>query len=747
MDEPFTKTTALMRAPSGEIITQFDLHQAEKASLIKYDILSVEALDKIHNCLDLLQEYGYIIPKKTLKETYESVIGIYNIERDEPKMWQMVWNHEITSLFQMEQQSGIQGIAAMLPTSVDDLAILNSAIRLMAQEKGGEIPVQKLARFKSNSCDWDSELAYYGLGKREKETLEPIVGISYGLCIAQEQFMQLVQLPELGGFDLTWADKLRKSIAKKNPAEYDKLTHEFFEVTKEKGCNENLCKYVWNVLIAMSKGYGFNQSHTLAYSLIALQEMNLAYKFPIIFWNTACLISDAGGAQASEAADKDIEEIQSSDIIYEYDIEDFDAESDDEEEIEGEETATTAKKKKTRTANFGKIAAAIGKMKSAGIKISSPDINDSTFTFSPDIENNTIRFGLSGITRVGRDLICLIIANRPYSSIEDFLSKVKINKPQMVNLIKAGAFDKFGASRKEVMDTYIRLISDQKKRITLQNMKMLIDFNLLPEELDFQKRVFNFNKYLKHFKDGEYYLVDDIALAFLDKNYNIDDLYPTDEGMKIKQVVWDKIYKKEMDPVRDYIKAYSEELLTNLNNRLISDTWNKYCLGSISKWEMDAVSCYFHSHELENTDLYYHNIVDYFDLPENPEIERVIPIKGKQVPLFRIVRIAGTVLDRDKSKKTVTLLTTSGVVTVKIYGEVFSYYDKQISERGADGKKHVIEKSWFSRGTKIIVTGVRMGDSFLAKKYARTPYHLVERISDIVSGELVVNSERIGGDN
>lgn len=69
--------------------------------------------------------------------------------------------------------------------------------------------------------------------------------------------MQLVQLPELGGFDLTWADKLRKSIAKKNPAEYEKLTEEYFKTVKEKNLDRALCTYVWNVLIAMSKGYGF----------------------------------------------------------------------------------------------------------------------------------------------------------------------------------------------------------------------------------------------------------------------------------------------------------------------------------------------------------------------------------------------------------------------------------------------------------------------------------------------------------
>lgn len=746
VDEPFTKSAALMKAPSGEIITQFDLHDAEEVGLIKYDILSVEALDKIHNCLDLLVQYNYI-EDGNLRDIYENTVGIYKIEREEPKMWKMLWNHDIMSLFQMEQQSGIQGIAAMKPTSVDDLAILNSAIRLMAQEKGMEIPVQKLARFKKNPQDWDSELAFYGLTKKEKEIIEPVVGISYGLCIAQEQFMQLVQLPELGEFNLTWADKLRKSIAKKNPAEYEKLTHEFFEITKEKGCNEALCKYVWNVLIAMSRGYGFNQSHTLAYSLIALQEMNLAYKYPIIFWNCACLITDSGGAESEETDDEGIvREDDECETIY-VSVEDFgadDEETEDSEEDEDDDIEKTVdkKKKKTRNANFGKIATAIGKMKSVGIEVASPNINSSGFTFSPDVDENVIRFGLSGITRVGEDLIHLIIKNRPYSSLEDFLSKVKVNKPQMVNLIKSGAFDSFGDSRNAVMDKYIRTVSDQKKRVTLQNMKMLIDFNLLPQELDFQKKVFNFNKYLKKFKDGDYYLVDDIALAFLDKNYSIDELYPTENGMKIKQTTWDKIYKKEMDTARAFIKENHDSLLDSINNKLISDMWNKYCLGSLSKWEMDSVSCYFHNHELENTYLDKYEIVDYFDLPENPEIDRVIKIKGKEVPLFKIRRIAGTVLDRDKNKKNVTLLTTSGVVTVKIYGDVFTQYDKQISEKGSDGKKHVLEKSMFTRGNKVIVTGIRRDDYFLAKKYSRTPYHLVELIEEIKDDGSIVTRTR-----
>lgn len=258
VDEPFTNSASLMRAPDGTIVAGFDLHDLESCSLIKYDLLSVEALDKIHICLDLLRDNKYI-PDGTIKERYEKTLGIYNIDRTSKEMWQMVWQHKILSLFQMEEESGIKGIATLKPTSVDDLAVLNSTIRLMAQEGVDEMPTEKLARFKANPDEWNKELIKYGLGKKEKDILYPILRMSYGLCIAQEQFMELVQLPELGGFSLTWADKLRKSIAKKNPAEYEALTEEFYKITKEKNIDQNFARYTWEVLIAMSRGYGFEK--------------------------------------------------------------------------------------------------------------------------------------------------------------------------------------------------------------------------------------------------------------------------------------------------------------------------------------------------------------------------------------------------------------------------------------------------------------------------------------------------------
>jgi len=496
----------------------------------------------------------------------------------------------------------------------------------------------------------------------------------------------------------------------------------------------------------MSRGYGFNQSHTLAYSLIALQEMNLAYHYPIIFWNCACLISDAGG---DEKEDEEEEVVETVEETYEYDVETFapdEEEDDDNEEEENEKGAK--KKKKVSSTNYGKIATAIGKMRMSGIIVEPPDINKSTYTFSPDMDANVIRYGMSGITRVTEDMVKAIIAGRPYKSLNDFINRIKPNKVQMINLIKSGAFDSFG-HREDVMMDYVRSIAGLKTRLTLQNMKMLIDFGLIPEKYDLQRRVYNFNKYLKKMKlDLTYYGLDSAAFYFLEQNFDIDKTIPdetTQSGFKIKQTVWDSIYQRQMDIIRPFIKDNQEALLKKLNDRLVEDVWNKYCLGSISKWEMDSVSFYSHPHELAFVDNDLYLIEDYFKLPAQPEVERVIPIKGKQVPIFKLHRIAGTVLDRDKAKKTVSLLTPTGVVLVKVYG-AFEAYDRQLSTIGPDGKKHVAERSVFTRGNKIIVTGIKQEDSFVAKVYHATPWHRIEQIVGIDGERLVIQAERAEGE-
>lgn len=723
-DEDFTKSSALMRAPDGTIITQFELHDLEDVSEIKMDLLSVEAADKIHTCLDLLVEQGYVEKKATLRETYESVLNVYKINRDDKKMWDMIQHHEIVSLFQMEQQSGTRGIALTHPRNVDELAVLNSVIRLMATEKGAESPLDKYARFRFHPNDWEREMIQYGLTDEERAILHRELDISDGMSITQEQFMQLVQLPECGGWDLQWADRLRKSIAKKNPKEYEQLTLEFFARVKEKHLSEKFCTYVWNVEVALSRGYGFNASHTYAYSMVALQEMNLARFEPIIFWNTANLIVDSGGAQTLEY-DDDGEASIVVESAPDEDPEELEEWEEENEVVEGEKE--DKKKEKTKSVDYGKVASAIGKFSTYGIKVSPPDINNSSFTFTPVVKDNVILYGLRGITRLSTSIIKDIMAQRPFNSVSDFLERVKINKIQMSNLIKCGAFDSLmNEPREKIMSDYIGMIADRKERLTLQNMQMLINKNLIPEDMKFYQKLFLFNKFLKTCKNGDNYELNEAAVNFIGNNFSADLI---NNGVQIPQARWDNIYKKAMEPMRIYLKENKDTVLKALNDSLYKEVYDKYAAGNISHWEMESVSFYSHEHELAAA---AHNYNDFFTLPEEPEVEYTFTGKdGNEVRVFKLHRIIGTVIDKNKLKNTVTLLTPTGVVNVKVYKNQYAIYDKQLSQKGDDGVKHVIEKSWFSRGTLLMVQGIRRGQDFIPKKRKDSFYPVISKIISI----------------
>lgn len=471
--------------------------------------------------------------------------------------------------------------------------------------------------------------------------------------------------------------------------------------------------------------------------------MNLAYKYPIIFWNTACLITDAGGNEQ-----EDIEQEQWKEDIDYGDEDLFDEQIDEDEELdEDDEEVKTEKKKITKVVAYDKIATAIGKMKMTGINVSTPDINNSSYTFTPDVENNTIRYGIRGITRIGEDYIKNIIENRPYTSLNDFLTRVKTTKTQAISLIKAGCFDKIeNKSREKIMQEYIDSISDKKKRLTLQNMQMLITKQLLPDELDYQIRVYNFNKYLKKNKFGElYYKLDEKSQNFYEKNYDVDVLENIQGEIYIQQKVWDKIYKKEMEPVKNYITDHPE-LLDNLNKNLYQEVWDKYALGNISKWEMDSLSFYDSPHELSNISKIY-NVCNFFELPENPIIDKVFNKNDKQIITYKLSVIAGTVIGKNKTKHIVTLLTVNGVVNIKFYKTQFAKYDKQISERGLDGKKKIVEKSWFTRGNKLMVVGIRRDDFFIPKIYSKSMYDSAIMFINDINENGIITSKSIREDD
>lgn len=458
--------------------------------------------------------------------------------------------------------------------------------------------------------------------------------------------------------------------------------------------------------------------------MVALQEMNLARFYPIIFWNTANLIVDSGGSQTIE-----YEEDGTASIVVEAAPDEDETEQDDLEEWEEENEVLEGakedkKKEKTKSVDYGKVASAIGKFSTYGIKVSPPDVNTSSFTFTPVVEDNAILYGLRGITRLSISIIKEIMEKRPFNSIEDFLERVKINKVQMSNLIKCGAFDKIeGKPREQIMAEYIDMIADKKQRLTLQNMQMLINKDLIPKDMTFYGKLFSFNKFLKTCKKGDNYELNEAAINFIGNNFSANLI---NNGTEIPQSRWDNVYKNAMEPMRVFLKEHRDEMLAKLNQSLYDEMFNKYAAGNISHWEMESVSFYSHPHELAEAEHLYD---DFFTLSEEPEIDYTFTGKdGNEVRVFKLHRIIGTVIDKNKMKNTVTLLTPTGVVNVKVYKSQYASYDKQLSQKGDDGVKHVLEKSWFSRGTLLMVQGIRRGADFVPKKRKDSFYPVISKI-------------------
>ena len=745
VNEDFCEHNAIMKAPNGTLCSQFELHDSEYMGGVKFDALTTDALDRIRTCLDLLLKYGYIEWHEDLKETYNRYIGLDNLDYDTKEMWEEIGENKIGNLFQYDTPVGLATAKLVKPKNTMELAIANSLMRLMADESG-IMPSETFEKYKNNIELWYDEMRRYKLTDEEIKIMEKHLLNNSGVCESQEGIMLISMDEKISGFSVKEANKLRKTIAKKKLAEIDTMHDMFMKKGHEQGTSDNLLNYVWNVQVKRQLGYSFSVLHSFGYSLIAVQEMNLAYHYPTIFWNCANLIVDSAGIDEN---DEFVNLIDDFDPATENEEEDTNDDDDLEEDMTKEEKEEI--KKQNKTVNYGKIASAIGKMIARGISVALPNINKSEFTFTPDIENNTILFGIKGISRINNDLAKAIIDNRPYKSLDDFLNKVKINKVSTVNLIKAGCFDGLeGKDRMQIMKDYIDSISDKKKKLTLQNMQMLIRENCIPNEYINQVHVFNFNKYLKNFKSLINYILDERAMNFYEKKYDMDLISQDDKGnFIIKQNDWDKIYKKEMAGIKEELKT-NEEILNNLNKKLFDAMWNKYAEGSISKWEMDSVNFYYHQHELAHIDKEKYYIKDYNKLPEEPEVETVWTTKdGKEIPIFKLNRICGTVIDKNKTKNIVMLLTDSGVVSVKIYRAQFSKYDKQISVKDeVTGKKTIIERSWFKRGNKLMIAGIRRGDNFVPKVYKSNnglfeyPIELITDIDD--EGLITVAGERAG---
>lgn len=718
-DEDPYEFGCFMKTPKGEVITQYDLHMCEAAGMTKYDFLVTEVQDKLAEAIKLLQGHNEINPQYTLKEVYDEYFHPSILPIKNPQIWKALHDNSVLNIFQFDSEVGGQAAKKIKPTSILEMADANGLMRLMTSEKGQETPMEKYVRYKNNISLWYDEMRRYGLTKEEQKHLEPYFLKSYGVPPSQEQLMMMLMDENLCGFSLADANNARKIVGKKQMSKIPELKAQVFK----QAASPKLGKYIWDCGIGPQMGYSFSIIHALAYSFIGFQTMFIANQWNPIYWNTACLIVNSGSLEEED----DFEEDEDGNVI----------------------------PKKEKATDYAKIAKALGDILSRGIKISLVDINKSQYSFEPDPENNEILFGLKALSNVGGPVIEQIEANRPYAGIADFMVKCPLNKSAMISLIKGGAFDKLEEEwarelnvepRMLVMAYYLSKVCEPKKRLTLQNFNGLIQKDLIPASLAFQKRIYNFNKFLKASqKVGKYYVFNPECESFYNSFFNPEELDVINGVVCILQTKWDKIYQKQMDAARDWLKENQESVLKEFNQLLFLDCWEKYAQGNISAWEMESLCFYYHKHELANVNTFKYGIVNFFDLPEEPEVDYFFKRNGKEIPIYKTHKIIGTVIAKNDARSSIDLLTTTGVVTVKFTKDYFAMFGRQISEKQEDGTKKVMEKGWFQRGTKVMCTGIRRGDMFVTKTYKHTPTHQLYKILDVdEEGNMLLEHNRYG---
>lgn len=765
-DNPCVENNAIMRAPNGQLITQFNMDDSTYMGGLKYDYLTVEALDVMRICMDFLVKYGKIEWQGSLRSTYEKYFHPDVIDYATNRMWEMAINLEIINLFQFSTQVGIQCIQKVKPHSLTEMGVANAIMRLMAQD-GKEQPIDIYVKYKNDISLWYKCMReQYHLTEDEIKIVEKYLKNVSGMATMQEEVMQLVMEQDISNFTMQEANKLRKSIAKKKKKLQESAKELFYSKGREFGASDNLLNYVWNECISLQLGYSFSLPHILAYSTIAIQEMNMAYKFPIIYWNTANLIVNSGSAE-----------------------EDND--------------------KKNKTTNYGKIASAIGEIQNkTTTKIAYPLINSAEFGFIPDEENDRIIFSLKALVGVGDKEAKAIIENRPYTSLDDFIdrmiltkykevnsegkekSKSLVSPSAMINLIKAGAFTELdGENRVQTMRKFMFKCKVKKSdKITFASWNNILYFdkkyNFIPEEMkELSKHKFfkdyvldtdyaEYENYIDPNKKtipkvgyhDRYFVLDDEGMRFFKEGgYNQSKDESCIVGFKgeyyiISEKKFLKENKKILEPFKEWLN--SSETLKQFNEFKLQEEWEKYCKGNISKWEMDSMSCYIKPHELHNLQTELYGICKFSDLPETPQVYSTykrnikeidefgfVKWKTKYFPKYSINRIAGTVLDVNKDKHLITLLTNDNeVVSCKFNKGQFLHYYRSLTAilNEEDEKATTIEKAWLSRGNIIILTGYRQEQQFRVYNYNDTIYkHTCNLVTGIhEDGTLDIKIER-----
>ncbi len=377
----------------------------EDTFVTQYSLNYMEDIDLIKfdflglKTLDVIQN-----AVKLIKRRYDKDVNWDTIDVDDKHVYEVIQTGETVGMFQIES-SGMQDLNKRLkPSNFEDLIAVLALYRPGPMESGmlDDFIERKHGRKK----------VFYPFEEVSFDLLKDTLGPTYGMIVYQEQVMQIVQI--IGGMSLGGADIVRRAMGKKKVEEMEKYNRLFSEGAQKLGLDYKLASALFD-LIEKFAGYGFNKSHSAAYAMVTFQTAWLKTYYPNEFM--AALLT----------SDKD---------------------------------------------NTDKVVRYIDEVKRMGIELGPPDICDSQLEFSAITKEgrDIVLFGLGGIKGVGEAAIHAMLeereANGDYTSWQDFVNRIepsKVNKRVIEAIIKSGGFDRFGYSRKALLDQ-IELIVDTAKK-------------------------------------------------------------------------------------------------------------------------------------------------------------------------------------------------------------------------------------------------------------------------------------------
>lgn len=722
----YLKQNSLMKTPRGDDVTCWDMPCSDYAGGLKYDSLTTECQDKLEVCTELLLKYNKIKWQGNIRATYNQYLHPDKLDYTSKEMWDDCSEGKITDLFQFITPVGGKCIRKIQPHSLEEMANANSLMRITVED--GIQPVDKFLAYKQDRSLWYKELDQYGVTNPDEiKALEKVLNYCYGCPSMQEDVMELCMEPKIAGFSLADADKARKIIAKKKSEDVAGLKEKFYNSVESHGNSINVANYVWEQCIKPQLAYSFSRNHVMPYSAEALQEMNLFYHYPSVYWNCATMIVNAGLANGTSNNEEDIS---------------------------------------SKTTDYGKIAKSIYRAKEGGVIVKAPSINDSELIFSPHEQDNSILFGLGAISGINNDVTSQILSNRPYTSFTDFYNKNAykgslVTKSKFIQLIKAGCFDEFEPDRRVVMRQYFSLSTPNVTSLAMNNIGQIKAARVpIPKSIispyNFRKYVCNKQfKYGNHpkFKSKTLYWLDQKALKYFENHCKSSIVEGADYWFESDRwVVVDKSLEKLLAPSTETLKDYinTPEFLDKFNKARARQSMIESVDGlDVNRWSFQSCAFYSQEHELANVDLAKYSISHFSDLPEEPQfVERSFGKRSwKQ---FELSAICGTVIGRTDSHHLVTILTPDNeVVNVKMNDGVFAHYKAQLSAINSDGTKTIIEKSWLERGSLLICCGYRRGtDEFATKKYKASifPSQLM-KITSVNGSDIEIQTERYSEEN